>query len=87
MLKKNFSDDFLRVLDKFRKKLEKEIEATVVYEDETLTTVQAKKPYYPKSGAREIANKRKFGGVPPKTVDDSAAAIILQSWLDKKQMI
>ena len=63
---------------KFKEKLEKETGLSVVYESEVLTTKQAQRPYKDKRGAYER-------GSAPFKADASAAALILQSWLDRAQ--
>lgn len=58
--------EILEKIEKFKKMLEKETGLLVIYENEVLTTQQAK---------REGESKK---------IDASAAALILQSYLDKE---
>jgi putative Holliday junction resolvase len=68
----NIKDDkIVNKIEKFKQELEKEIGLPVVFENEALTTQQAKRPF-------DNARKK------PKHVDASAAALILQSYLDKR---
>ncbi len=69
---KGDAGEILKKIENFKKKLEEYINISVFYESEVLTTQQAKRPYGDKKG---------------KKIDASAAALILQSWLDKKQVV
>lgn len=65
-------------IENFKLALEKETGLLVEYQDETLTTSEAKRSpdkINPRKGAPKIK---------PKDVDASAAALILQSYLDKQ---
>ncbi|MEK9183941.1 MAG: Holliday junction resolvase RuvX, partial [Patescibacteria group bacterium] len=70
----------------FKKQLEKAANLDIVYEDETLTTAEARRPLRGERMRPPIANKRKKMTIAKKTVDASAAALILKSFLDKKML-
>jgi len=74
----------MKEIKKFIKSIKKEINITIIFEPEFMTTVQVKR--LQKYGIKESMRPRKTPerGVCGK-VDASAAAIILQTYLDKKQ--
>lgn len=81
-----YKGDEERILAKvegFGSKLKKHTNLTVVYESEVLTTKQAERPLRGEKTRSPVANKRKNKGESSKNLDASAAALILQSWLDR----
>lgn len=79
---KGDAQKILGKIEKFKKELEKNTGLSVVYESEVLTTKQAERPYGGEKTGRPVSNKKKTAKKPAKDMDASAAALILQSWLD-----
>jgi len=75
--------EILKKIEKFKTKLEKEAGLEVIYENEVLTTQQAKRPLKVGQPRGKLSN---YWSPTPivKNIDASAAAIILQSYLDKQ---
>ena len=73
-------------IESFKAGLEKETGLPVVYENETLTSAEARRPMDgwrkrpPVLSKKKIAGKRKAS---ENEIDASAAALILQNYLDK----
>jgi len=63
-------DKIVKKVEKFKQILEKEMGIEVIFENEAMTTQQAKRPF---------KDSRKK----PKNMDSASAALILQSYLDK----
>jgi len=76
----------LKEIEKFKNKLEKEVGLEVVYENEVLTTQEAKRPFKANLPRGKISNYRGSTSI-VKNIDASAAAIILQSYLDKNNVL
>ncbi len=68
-------------IEDFRKTLEIELELPVYYEKEFMTSIFARG-----NDGKEVNNARKVKKIFGKKVDDSAAALILQRFLDKKNI-
>lgn len=66
-------------IEEFKKNLEGEMDLPVYYEKEFMTSMFARG-----SGGKEINNARKTKDKKSKNIDDSAAALILQRFLDKQ---
>ncbi len=73
----------LKKIDNFKKKLEKETGLEVIYENEVLTTKQAERMAQGQKPRGLTADPRKTAKQLVRKVDASAAAIILQSYLDR----
>lgn len=76
----------MKKIELFKKQLEGAINLKVIYENEILTTMEAKRPLCGEKAQRPVANKKKRDKSAGKLVDASAAAIILKSFLDKKML-
>lgn len=71
-------------IEPFKSELEKETGLAAVYEDEFLTSAEARRPLEGEKAKAPVANKkRKYKKKP---VDASAAALILKSYLDKSKL-
>jgi putative holliday junction resolvase len=66
-------------IEEFKRNLEAEIDLPVYFQKEFMTTVEARG-----RGGKEINNARKVSKVKGAAADASAAALILQRFLDKK---
>lgn len=78
---KNKPNPLMAKITEFKRALERE-GIVVVYEPEMMTSAQANRN--PSGEERGIASPRK-GTRKPETLDSSAAALILQGYLDKKR--
>ena len=72
----------MKKIFQFKKALEQSIGVPVAFEPEMLTSREAKRVY---GNVKDERAARKTKNKQMNPVDDSAAAIILQSFLDKKQ--
>jgi putative Holliday junction resolvase len=79
---KGDSTIILKQIEKFKILLEKEVGLSVVYENEVLTTQQAKRLAKAGQPRGKISNYRSSTSI-VREIDASAAAIILQTYLDK----
>jgi len=80
-----YKGDSAKILEKieyFKVRLEEETGLSVIYENEVLTTQQAKRPIKTNQPRGKISNYRPRRSI-VKDVDASAAAIILQCYLDR----
>ncbi len=66
-------------IEEFKRNLEAELDLPVYFQKEFMTTVEARG-----RAGKEINNAKKIGKGTQKRTDDSAAAIILGRFLDKK---
>ncbi|MCF7836099.1 MAG: Holliday junction resolvase RuvX [Candidatus Marinimicrobia bacterium] len=79
---KGNSRKILEKINNFKTHLEKKVGLPVVYENEVLTTQQAKRPFKVNQPRGKLSNAR-ISTSNTRGVDASAAAIILQSHIDK----
>ena len=77
-------NQIMRKIEPFKIELEQAIGLDVVYENEVLTTAEAKRPLKGERARPFTAKKIKKTVTDKKSVDASAAALILKSFLDKK---
>ena len=68
-------------IEKFKNKLEEELRLPVYFQKEFMTTIEARG-----REGKEKNNARKIGKGAKKEADASAAALILQRYLDKKNL-
>lgn len=80
---KNEPNPIMKKIEVFKKELEKGVNLEIVYEDETLTTAEAKQALRGERARPPIANKRVKKTAGKKLVDALSAAFILKSFLDK----
>lgn len=80
---KGDSVDILEKVEDFKKQLEKEISLSIIYESEILTTKQSQRSMRGEDIKTPVANLKKNWKKPIQNMDASAAALILQSYLDK----
>lgn len=76
----------MKEIEKFKNILEEQTELEVLYENEVLTTMEAKRHMRGERVRPPVANKKKMtidSRKEKETVDASAAAIILRSFLEK----
>lgn len=73
----------MKKIELFKKRLDGAMNLKVIYENESLTTMEAKRPLYGEKTRPPIANKRRGQKRKKTAVDASAAALILKSFLDK----
>ena len=66
-------------IEEFKRNLEAELDLPVYFQKEFMTTVEARG-----RGGKEINNAKKIGKIKQAAADASAAALILQRYLDKK---
>lgn len=74
-------------IEEFKRNLEAELELPIYFEKEFMTSVFARGNEGKKeNNARKVASPatRRKGGIKSNAVDDSAAALILQRYLDRK---
>lgn len=76
----------MKKIELFKRQLEKALGLDVIYENEVLTTAQAKRPLYGERLRLPVAKKIKNTSLGRKSADASAAALILQGFLDKKML-
>ena len=84
---KGETNPIMAKIEQFKTVLEKEINLPVVYENETLTSSEARRPLGGPRKRPPVLSKRKSPEKEKKAgmkVDASAAALILKSYLDKK---
>ncbi len=81
---KGDATSILKKIEKFKIKLEEKIGLPVIYENEVLTTRQAERFWEGKKPRGLTADPRKTAKQLTRRVDASAAAIILQSYLDRE---
>ncbi|MFH1979348.1 MAG: Holliday junction resolvase RuvX [Patescibacteria group bacterium] len=70
-------------VEEFKQQLSKEIDLPIIYESEILTTKQAERSARGIDIKVPVANLKKNWKKPIQNMDASAAALILQSYLDK----
>ena len=83
---KGAGNPIMAEIEPFKTVLEKETSLTVVYENETLTSAEARRPLKGLRKRPPVLRKRKSPEKEKKArmkVDASAAALILRSYLDK----
>jgi putative Holliday junction resolvase len=68
-------------IEKFKSKLETELKLPIYFQKEFMTTVEARG-----REGKEVNNARKIGKGEQALADASAAALILQRYLDKKKL-
>ena len=84
---KGEANSIMAKIEQFKTALEKETGLPVSYQNETLTSAEARRPLDGLRKRPPVLNKRKSPGKEKKArmkIDASAAALILMSFLDKK---